>query len=87
MTSGRLAVLTDQGTGYMFAGDLPALENGVYEVWGADSQGTLTALGSMEKPGVAKFDAGGDVVKLLITAEPSVVDQPTSAPIMQGNVI
>jgi anti-sigma factor RsiW len=82
-----VAVLTDNGTGYLLAVDLPALDSGLYELWGADSAGALTALGSMQQSGVAKFDASGDVAKLLITVEPSFVEQPTTAPIMQGTVV
>jgi hypothetical protein len=82
-----LAVLTDRGTGYLLAADLPTLESGIYELWGADSNGTLTALGSMQQPGVTRFDAGGDIAKLLITVEPSFVSQPTTTPIMQGTVV
>jgi len=82
-----LAVLTDSGTGYLVAVNLPTLDGGIYELWGADSAGALTALGSMEQPGVAKFDASRDVAKLLITVEPSFVEQPTTAPIMQGSVV
>ena len=87
MTSACLAVLTDQGAGYLLSADLPTLEGGIYELWGADSNGTLTGLGSMEQSGIAKFDASGDIAKLLITVEPSFVPQPTSAPIMQGTVV
>ena len=68
-----LAVLTDQGAGYLLSADLPTLEGGIYELWGADSNGTLTGLGSMEQSGIAKFDASGDIAKLLITVEPSFV--------------
>jgi len=82
-----LAVLTANGTGYLLAVDLPGLDSGVYELWGADSGGALTALASMQQSGVAKFDASGDVAKLLITVEPSFVEQPTTAPIMQGTVV
>jgi hypothetical protein len=82
-----LAVLTEQGTGYMLAVDLPALDSGIYELWGADSNGGLTALGSLEQSGVVEFDASGEVQKLLITAEPSFVEQPTTSPIMQGTVV
>ena len=82
-----LAVLTEQGAGYMLAVDLPALDSGIYELWGADSNGGLTALGSMEQSGVVEFDASGEVQKLLITAEPSFVEQPTTSPIMQGTVV
>ena len=82
-----LAVLTDQGAGYLLAAGLPPLDSGIYELWGADSQGTLTALGSMEQSGVTKFDAGGDVAKLLITVEPDSCHQPTTPPIMQGVVV
>jgi anti-sigma factor RsiW len=82
-----LAVLTADGTGYLLAVDLPPVDGSIYELWGADSAGALTALGSMEQSGVAKFDASGDVAKLLITVEPSYVEQPTTAPIMQGAVV
>jgi anti-sigma factor RsiW len=82
-----LAVLTANGTGYLLAVDLPALDTGIYELWGADGAGALTALGSMEQSGVTRFDASGDVTKLLITVEPSFVEQPTTAPIMQGTVV
>jgi Anti-sigma-K factor rskA, C-terminal/Putative zinc-finger len=82
-----LAVLTEDGTGYMLAVDLPALDTGIYELWGADSNGGLTALGSMDRSGVVKFDATGDVHQLLVTAEPAFVDQPTTPPLMQGTVV
>jgi hypothetical protein len=82
-----LAVLSGQGTGYLLAVDLPKLDSGIYELWGQDSSGALTALGSIDQSGVAKFDASGDVAKLLMTVEPSFVDQPTTAPIMQGSVV
>lgn len=82
-----LAVLTADGTGYLLAVELPELDSGIYELWGADSAGGLTALASMQQSGVAKFDASGDVAKLLITVEPSFVEQPTTAPIMQGTVV
>jgi hypothetical protein len=82
-----LAVLTDQGAGYLLSADLPPLESGIYELWGADSSGALTALASMQRPGVARFDAKGDIAKLLITVEPSFVTEPTTTPIMQGTVV
>jgi len=82
-----LAVLRGQGTGYLLAVDLPKLDSGIYELWGQDGDGAFTALGSIEQSGVARFDASGDVAKLLMTVEPSFVDQPTTAPIMQGSVV
>jgi len=82
-----LAVLTEDGPGYLLAVDLPALDSGIYELWGADSNGVLTALGSMDESGFVKFDAGGDVQQLLVTAEPTFVEQPTTAPLMQGMVV
>jgi hypothetical protein len=79
--------MTEDGRGYLLGGDLPALDSGVYELWGQDPSGALVALVSMEQPGIARFTAGDDVAKLLMTVEPDVADQPTTQPIMQGVVI
>jgi hypothetical protein len=82
-----LAVVTEKGQGYLLASDLPALDSGIYELWGQDASGALVALGSMEQPGIARFTAGDDVTKLLMTVEPVFAQQPTTQPIMQGVVV
>ena len=81
------AAITDHGAGYLVAAGMPQLETGIYEVWSADSNGALTARGSMTQSGIAKFDAGGDVAQVLVTVEPSYVQQPTTSPIMKGAVV
>ncbi len=80
-------MITDQGSGYLVAAGMPQLESGIYEVWSADSNGALTARGSLTQPGIARFDASGDVAQVLVTVEQSYVPQPTTAPIMKGTVV
>lgn len=81
-----LAVLQQDGTGYFLASDLPALSSGVYELWSANANGTVSPLGSLDGPGVSRFTAGDDVTQLMVTVEPAFVNTPTNNPIAQGSV-
>ena len=64
------------------------LDSGIYELWGADSNGGLTALGSMEQVRVSRSSMPAAMsANSSITAEPSFVEQPTTTPIMQGTVV
>ena len=73
--------------GYLLAGrSARAADSGVYEVWGADSQGALTALGSMEKSGVSRSSMPAAMSSSSSSRRSRpYVEQPTTAPIMQGN--
>jgi hypothetical protein len=87
-SNGRaFAVLTGDGAGYLVSSDLPELDTGIYELWGADESGSVVPLGSTTRSGVTRFDAGGDVKELLVTVEPEFVMAPTTEPIMQGNLV
>ena len=81
------AVVTQGGDGYLLGGALPPLDSGLYELWGANASGAVVPLGSLDRPGVARFNAGSDVTDLLMTVEPVYANAPTTPPIMQGAVI
>jgi hypothetical protein len=80
------AVVTQEGAGYFLGVNLPHLDAGVYELWGAGATGAPTPLGSLARPGILRFNVGGDVTTLMVTVEPEYVSQPTSTPVMQGNL-
>ena len=64
------AVVDPGGTGYVFAGPLPALPDGrTYQLWGV-RRGTVVSLGVFgPDPGVVAFSAAPDTDALAITAE------------------
>jgi anti-sigma-K factor RskA len=78
------AVVTDDGEGYLWAADLPALDEGrTYQLWG-DMGDRLISLGLMGRdPEVVPFAASEALVAVAITQEeePGVVatDQPILA--------
>jgi hypothetical protein len=63
-------VLLPTGQGYVFADDLPALDEGrTYQLWGA-GPGPVVSLGVLgNEPGVISFTAAGGVELLMITDE------------------
>jgi anti-sigma-K factor RskA len=78
------AVVTEEGVGYLWASDLPRLEEGrTYQLWGdmGDRRVSLGPLGS--DPHVAPFEVSEQLVGVAITeeAEPGVIvsDQPVLA--------
>ena len=64
------AVLLPNGTGFLTAHELPALEDGrTYQLWGRTDNG-LISLGLLgAEPGIVPFQAGQDVAAIAITAE------------------
>ena len=83
------AVLTPDGSGYLFTGDLAALpEDETYQLWGIDGENivSLGVLGS--DPGdVVAFRAAPGVPVLAVTEEVADgVPQPTSEPLLAGNL-
>jgi hypothetical protein len=81
------AVLLPDGTGYLMAGDLPALDAArTYQLWGQTGAGmiSLGLLGD-QPDGVVGFRVTGDVAALAITDEVAEgVPQPSAAPILLG---
>jgi len=78
------AVVTEEGVGYLWAADLPRLEQGrTYQLWGdmGDRRVSLGPLGS--DPHVVPFEVSEQLVGVAITeeAEPGVIasDQPVLA--------
>jgi anti-sigma factor RsiW len=81
------AVLLPNGTGYLLAHDLPALDDArTYQLWG-QTGGGLISLGLLgAEPGaVVPFQASGDVAALAITEEVAGgVSQSENAPALLG---
>jgi hypothetical protein len=66
------AVLTPDGSGYLFTGELPALsDDQTYQLWGIDDEENVVSLGVLgSDPGdVVAFRAAPDVPQLAITEE------------------
>lgn len=83
------AVLLPDGTGYLLADDLPALDDGrTYQLWGQTSAGlvSLGLLGS-EPNEVVAFQAGAPITALAVTDEesPGVV-QSVNPPVLSGQL-
>ncbi len=78
------AVVTEEGVGYLWASDLPRLEDGrTYQLWG-DVGDRLLSLGPLgSDPQVVPFEVSDQLVGVAITeeAEPGVIssDQPVLA--------
>ena len=83
--SGEAVVLPD-GTGYLLVHQLPALEDGTYQLWG-QTDGGLISLGLLggEPGAVIPFHSGDAVAALAITAEePGGVLQSENPAVMAG---
>lgn len=81
----RAAVLPD-GTSYLFADDLPELDDRIYQLWGAsgDEVVSLGAIGSA--PSVVPFHAEGGLHTFMITVEDAPVESSTNPPIAVGEL-
>ena len=85
MCTARAAVL-DDGTGYLLGDNLPELDEGVYQLWGATGD-QVVSLGPMgSSPGVVAFPADPAITQLLITAEPEPAAAPTTDPLAAGTL-
>jgi hypothetical protein len=81
----RAAVLPD-GEGYLLAGDLPALDDQIYQLWGAAGD-QVVSLGPMgNEPTVVSFPADASITTLMITVEDEVVEQSSNPPVAIGEL-
>lgn len=81
------AVILPDGTGYLLVHQLPALDDGTYQLWG-QTEGGLISLGLLgDQPGaVIPFHAGDSVAALAITAEdPGGVLQSKNPAVLAGS--
>ena len=81
----RAAVLPD-GTSYLFADNLPDLDDRIYQLWGA-AEGEVVSLGSMgSAPTVLPFHADETMTAFMITVEEEPVESSTNPPIALGEL-
>ena len=83
------AVLLPDGTGYLMAADLPALDpTRTYQLWGQTGSGMISiGLLGASPGGVVPFRVSGEVAALAITDEVAAgVAQPSAAPILLGRL-
>lgn len=82
-------VVLPNGTGYLMAGDLPALDpDRTYQLWGQTGSG-LISLGLLgaDPPAVLPFQVSGEVAALAITEEVAGgVAQSSNAPALLGRL-
>ena len=81
------AVILPDGTGYLLVHQLPALDDGTYQLWG-QTEGGLISLGLLgDQPGaVIPFHVGDGVAALAITAEePGGVLQSKNPAVLAGS--
>ena len=81
----RVAVLPD-GTGYLLAGALPDLDDGIYQLWGSDGE-RVVSLGAMgSAPQIVAFHADPAQTTLMITAEDAPVERSSNQPVVVGEL-
>jgi anti-sigma-K factor RskA len=81
----RVAVLPD-GTGYVLADALPALDDRIYQLWGTDGE-TVVSLGAMgAAPQIVAFHADPAQTTLMITEEDEPVDRTSNPPVAIGDL-
>lgn len=79
----RAAVLPD-GTSYLFADNLPELDDRIYQLWGAAGD-QVVSLGPMgSAPTVLPFHADETMTAFMITVEDEPVESSTNPPIALG---
>jgi hypothetical protein len=80
------AVVLPDGTGYLIAGSLPALDDRIYQLWGSDGD-TVVSLGSMgSAPDVVAFHADPSQTTLMVTEEDEPVERSTNDPVVVGTL-
>ena len=81
----RVAVLPD-GTGYVLAGALPDLDDGIYQLWGSDGE-TVVSLGAMgSAPQIVPFHADPAQTTLMITEEDEPVERSSNPAVVIGEL-
>ena len=81
----RAAVLPD-GTSYLFADNLPELDDRIYQLWGASGD-QVVSLGPMgSAPSVLPFHADETMTAFMITVEDEPVESSTNPPIALGQL-
>jgi hypothetical protein len=83
---GAVAVLQPNGQGYFIGTSLPEVGPNIYQLWGMTSSGTITSLGTVPGPGVYGFSADPSIETVMVTVEDEPVPQPTSDPVMRGDL-
>jgi len=82
-----IAVVRGNGEGYLLGGNLPAVDGRIYQLWGLTPEGAAVSLGVLQEPGVIAFSVDDTIQTLMLTKEQHAVDQPTSPPVVQGNLV
>jgi anti-sigma factor RsiW len=81
-----LAVVRENGEGYLIAHELPRLDDEIYQLWGI-ADGPPISLGVMgPSPDVRPFSTDPGVSVIAITVEDAPVEQPSQAPLYQGEL-
>jgi anti-sigma factor RsiW len=83
---GAVAVVQPNGQGYLVGTSLPDVGPSIYQLWGMTSSGTITSLGTIPGPGVYGFSADPSIGTVMITVEDEPVAQPTSDPVVRGDL-
>jgi hypothetical protein len=80
------AVVTEEGTGYLLGGNLPAAGVGsTYQLWGLTDRRAVSLGVLGPEPGVVAFKVEDPMTALAITSETrGGADRPTSAPLVSG---
>ncbi|HEV3226868.1 MAG TPA: anti-sigma factor [Acidimicrobiales bacterium] len=81
-----VAVVRSNGQGFFLGSALPALDQRIYQLWGATSSGKITSLGTVPGPGVYAFAADPSITVVMVTEERAPVAAPTSSAIVTGTL-
>ena len=83
---GAVAVVQPNGQGYFIGTSLPDVGPSIYQLWGMTESGTITSLGTVPGPGVYGFSADPSIETVMVTVEDEPVPQPTSEPVVRGDL-
>jgi hypothetical protein len=80
-----LAVVTEDGQGFLLGQNLPELDDRVYQLWGVsgDQVVSLGVLGA--RPDVVAFSAGDTIEQFAVTAEVTPVEKTQNDPVVTGS--
>ncbi|MEO7556361.1 MAG: anti-sigma factor [Acidimicrobiales bacterium] len=82
-----VAVVRGNGEGYLLGGNLPAVDDRIYQLWGLTPDGAAVSLGVLQGPGVIAFAVDDTIQMLMLTKEQHAVEQPSTPPVVQGNLV
>jgi anti-sigma factor RsiW len=85
-TPGAVVVMRPDGQGFLLARSLPAPTRKLYEVWGANATGKVTALGTIPGPGVFAFTADSSIEVVMLTDESEPVSSPSGPAVVTGTL-